>query len=211
VVEATVLHSRIIRDKDDPEGIAAHVYELHADRTLRGQIGKTIQVYDENTTARATFDWKIGRKYLLFLSRMPNEESEEFWWLDNCGSSGPLSQANAALTQIAEIEKKRNANDRDGFIHGIVSLKSLSSPLPGVRVEALGTHGHYSARTDSDGKFNLKVPAGQYLIRATEPGWVFDTADISYEDRHKVRVERGGCIQLQLAGVEGTPPQEQKH
>ncbi|HEX3472423.1 MAG TPA: hypothetical protein VHT28_14665 [Silvibacterium sp.] len=89
----------------------------------------------------------------MFLSYVQREKS---WALDGCGNSGPLSGAEAVLT---EIEGIKTAHD-DGVIDGVVSQQALSTPIPGVHVEAQGNTGHYATTTNENGEFQMKVPAG---------------------------------------------------
>jgi phosphatidate phosphatase APP1 len=160
---------------------------------LRGQIAETFQVHEGNDSGRATFDWKIGRKYLLFLSY---SEPDKSWELDGCGNSGPVSGAKAVLEQIAVIQAH---HDESGVIHGEVSEQALSDAVPGVHVEARGTNGLYTATTNAKGEFEIKVPAGRYTVRATAAGRSFDAADLSYENPRDLHIEAGGCAQIQLA------------
>ena len=206
VVEATLLRTRTVRDKDDPEGVAAFVYSLRADRVLRGDIAAQFQIYEGNDSGRATFDWKAGQQYLLFLL---NSEHANLWALDGCGNSGPLNGAKAVLAQINAIRGHRDT----GAIHGMVSGEALSAPFPGVRVEARGSSKRYAATTNAKGEFQMDVPAGRYTLHATASGFSFHTADFSYENPQNVRIEPGGCAQVQFVGDESTasaPGQEHK-
>jgi carboxypeptidase family protein len=198
VVEATLVQTGELHDKDDPEGISAYVYTLRVNRALRGKITGTIRVYEGNDSGRATFGWVPGRDYLLFLFYAASEKS---WELDGCGNSCPLSEAGMALSEIAAIKAARGG----GVIHGVLSEQALSTPIPGVHVEARGATGRYVATTNEKGEFQLNVPAGRYIVRAAESGFSFDTADISYEDRRNIRIEPGRCAQVQLAKVERPP------
>jgi Carboxypeptidase regulatory-like domain len=192
VVEATLIQIQSVSDKDDPEGISAYVYTLQAGHLLRGHIARRFKVYEGNDSGRATFDWKIGREYLLFLY---THEADKGWKLDGCGNSGPLDHAKMALEEIARIQKLHG----DGFIHGLVSWNALSNPMADVRVEAHGANGTYTATTDANGEFEIKVPPGRYAVRALKSGFSFSGADISYSDPSDIRIEPGGCAQVQLA------------
>jgi hypothetical protein len=200
VVEATLTHTNTLHDKDDPEGISAHLYTLRVNQALRGKIAETIQVYEANDSGRAPFDWVAGREYLLFLFYAPSEKS---WALDGCGNSGPLSEVKMALSKIASIKAARGG----GVIHGAVSEQALSIPIAGVHVEAQGTGGRYTTTTNGKGEFRLDVPAGRYVVLATKEGFSFDIADISYEDPRNIQIEPGGCAQIQFARTERSPSQ----
>jgi hypothetical protein len=157
-------------------------------------IDRVFRVHEGNDSGRATFGWKIGRGYLLFLFY---SDSDKAWELDGCGNSGPVSGAKAALQQIAAIQ----ASHDGGVIHGVISQQALSVPVANVHVEARGANGRYTATTNSKGEFEIEVPAGRYAVRATETGFSFATADFSYENPNKVQIESGGCAQVQLVSV----------
>lgn len=194
VVEATLIQTRQLHSKEDPESISAFVYTLRVNRILRGNAIGTIRVYEGNDSGRATFDWVRGREYLLFLFHGTTRKS---WELDGCGNSTLLSRAKAALAEIAEIKAARGG----GVIHGAVSEEALSTPAPGVRIEAIGSAGHYETTTNERGEFQIDVPAGQYVVRAVKTGVAFGKADISYADPRQIRIAPGGCAQVQLVRV----------
>jgi hypothetical protein len=156
-------------------------------------------VYEGNDSGRAGFVWVTGREYLLFLSYAANDHS---WELDGCGNSGALSEARAALSEIAKIKAARGG----GVIHGVVSEHAFSPPIPGVHVEAQGATGRFTATTNEKGEFQMNVPAGLYVLRvAQNDGFAFNSADISYEDPRSIRIEPGGCAQVQFIRVESLP------
>ena len=196
VARATLVKINAIGDQADPVGIAAHVYTLRADHVIRGRVAAWLQVYEGNDSGRATFDWTVGKQYLLFLFPSANRNS---WELDGCGNSGPLGGAKAALDQIRAI---RHAHD-GGVILGVVSEQALSVPIGGVQVEAQGAGGNYSATTNAKGEFKIIIPAGAYTIRASKADERFDKADLSYADPHRVQIEPGGCVQVQFAAKDG--------
>lgn len=197
VVEATLVGTKADRGKEDPEGALGYVCSLRADRVLHGHIAARFRVYEGNDSGRAAFAWKAGRKYLLFLFYSVDYKS---WALDGCGNSGPLAPAKAVLAQIDAIYEHREG----GIIHGVVTQQMLSFPILGVRVEARGTSGRYIATTNAKGEFRIEVPAGRYTVRAIRAGVSFQTSELSYEDPDNVRIEPGGCVQVQFASVEPT-------
>ena len=196
VVEATLVKT----EQDAPEYPSFHVYTLSVNRTLRGKVAGNIRVYEGNDSGRASFDWVPGREYLLFLSYVANDHTS--WELDGCGNSGPLSAAKITLSQIAAVKTARGGGVIHGQVRGSEALPA--TPIPGVRVEASGTTSRYSAMTNEKGEFEIKVPAGQYVVRATRSGMTFDKADFSYEDPRRVRIEPGGCAQIELAEIKRT-------
>ena len=49
-----------------------------------------------------------------------------------------------------------------------------------------------------DGTFTLNVPAGEYSVKVTGGGKNFVTHWLSYENADWVKLERGGCAQIQF-------------
>lgn len=194
VVEATLLQISPVVDKGDPEGIKAHIYELRSDKVIRGKIASTFKVYEGNDSGRAAFGWHRAQTYLLFLFYSVPDKG---WELDGCGNSEPLPDSRGVLRTIDEI-RDRGGN---GFIDGLVTQDNDSDALPGTIVEAVGSGGTFSATTNQKGEFELRVPAGKYLVRAVKTGFHFDRTDLSYEDPTDIRIEAGGCVQLQLVGT----------
>ncbi len=191
VVEATLMKVRSTQDKDDPDGVVAYEYSLHANRVIRGHIDSVFMLHEGNDSGRATFEWHAGRKYLLFLFY---SDSDKAWKLDGCGNSTPVSDAKAVLQQIAAIQ----ASHGGGVIHGVISQEAMSASISKVLVEARGAKGVFTANANSKGEFEIKVPAGEYAVRAISTGFSFKTADFSYENPNEVRIESGGCAQIQL-------------
>ena len=200
VVEATLVQTSELHDKDDPQGISAYAYTLRVNRALRGKMAGTIRVNESNDSGRATFDWVSGREYLLFLFYAQDEKS---WKLDGCGNSGPLSKAKMALSEIAAIKAARGG----GVIQGVArdSEELPYTAMPGVHVEAQGTTGPYLATTNQKGEFQMDVPAGKYIVRVVDRGLFFDKARFSYEDPSKIQIEPGGCAQVEFAKAERPP------
>jgi hypothetical protein len=185
VVEATLVKVSSVANKDDPEDVLAHVYSLRVNRLIRGHVNEVFHVYEGNDSGRATFEWKPGQKYLLFLFYYAPEKP---WALDGCGNSGPFDKSQSVLEQIDAI----NTHVKSGTIHGEIS----GEPSHGVRIEARGTNGVFTSRTDANGEFEIKVPAGRYTLRAIRTGFSFHTADFSYENPQNLRIEPGGCVQV---------------
>lgn len=193
VVEATLTKIATVPENATPEeGIDAYVYTLRVNHSLRGAANGTLRVYEGNDSGRATFGWVKGKDYLLFLSYV---SAKKAWDLDGCGNSGPLDKANAALAEIAAIKTARGG----GAIRGRVSDSPQAEGVPGVHVIVEGVGLKLTATTDKQGRFEFKVPAGKYIVRATKGGFEYQTAFLSYEDAQHVVIEPGGCAQIQFS------------
>lgn len=175
----------------DPQAITSRDYTMSVEKVFRGKIKGNIRIHEENDSGRASFDWIRGRKYLLFLFYTPKDNA---WELDGCGNSAPLIKANKTLVEIRLLATASG----DGVIHGTVSTYETKRTPDGVHIEATGEAGHFSADTDDDGAFQIKVPAGQYAVRAALKGRFFRVDSISYDDPDKIQIHPGGCAQIQF-------------
>ena len=95
VVTAKLVRTRYVPDTD------GHLYEMKTAKVFRGDPGQTFWIYEENSSGRATFDWKPEESCLLFLYDFSKKDGG--WLLDGCGNSGPLQGAGAAIKQINQI------------------------------------------------------------------------------------------------------------
>jgi hypothetical protein len=197
VVEATLVQTHVLVDKDDPLGISARVYSMKVERVLRGKVEGHFRIYEGNDSGRAPFEWAVGKEYLLFLFYVPRDNA---WELDGCGNSGSFEAAQAALS---EIETIKTAHD-GGVIYGNVSEQALSIPIPKVHIDVQGENVHYATKTNEKGEFQMNVPTGRYSVRVAERGISFKMADISYENPGRIEIEPGGCAQIQFAEIEGS-------
>jgi hypothetical protein len=162
---------------------------------IRGRIVPFFDVYEGNDSGRATFSWKQGARYLLFLSYSRQNQA---WELDGCGDSGPLPNSTDALREIDLI----HAHPGTGFIHGEINPRNSSDDgaAAGVALEALGRNGVFKALTNHKGQFVIKVPPGRYRLRASKSGWSFATSEFSYENPSRLLIEPGGCVQVEFYG-----------
>ena len=170
-----------------------HIYTLKTERTLRGKIGDTFDVYEENSSGRASFYWIKGEKYLLFL----NSDGHGSWWLYGCGNSAPLKEAGFALRAIEAMKARRG-----GLIDGLVHSNYSTDSVEGIYVQIRGENRDYTAITDENGEFRLHVPAGTYDVHPNHKGWSFSRSIDGFEDPSALKIEDGGCAQIVLETVE---------
>lgn len=187
VVNAKLVRSRYTAPLNDIDG---HYYEMQTERTFRGDIGKSFQIWEENSNGRATFDWKVGHSYILFLQ---TQELNGGWVIDGCGNSGPLENRQKAREKIDAIDP----TSQRALIQGAVRAPS-STRLTGIKVEARGPAGELTTTTKPDGTFVLHVAPGKYQIRAFSPERTFVADDFTYEKPDDLVLENGGCAQIQF-------------
>lgn len=192
VVEATLIKIEPIIEKDDPEAIDGRFYTMRSDRVLRGTMHRVFSIYEGNDSGRATFDWKIGTKYLLFLFRSPIGRA---WSLDGCGNSNPAALAHVALGEINRI----NSSGLIGWISGKVSGETLSTPMPGVHLLIRGEASTYNVITDQQGTFRVAVSPGVYTVEPIQPPLPLEPDALTYENPGHIVIQRGGCAQAQFS------------
>jgi hypothetical protein len=197
VVTATLIKTTTI-PQNDPDVPVAWTYTLRVNRTFRGEAPATVQVYEENSSSRAGFTWVNGQEYLLFLNY--DRDDHTIWELDGCGNSGPITRRRAALSAVRAIQKTR-----DSMIQGVVGGRG--QPLfSGLHVEAMGASGRFTAITDKNGEFRMRVPPGRYRVNVVEAGRYFDDLPLglTYSDIDDP-LEAGGCAQVQFDELPSPP------
>ncbi len=186
VVIAHLVKSQHISPEDDQD---YHLYTFQVDKKLRGSIPSEFVLWDENSSGRLTFNVSQGHRYLLFV----DHRNERGWWTaDGCGNSGEVSKVAKALTEIQRISALRG-----GLITG-----KVESTTPTVNVKVLAVRKNdgeqFETQTRDDGRFDLTVPAGEYSVEVTGGGKSFVTDWLSYENAESVKLEKGGCVQIQF-------------
>jgi hypothetical protein len=201
VVEATLLKIDNVLYKNDPESVTGSYYTLRVDRVFRGTPVHTVRIYEGNDSGRASFDWKVGRKYVLFLFDSIEKADEKVLELDGCGNSGPVAQANSVLREIEQM------NDQRGTAHitGMVSAFSLDGAMPNIEMVARGDGASYKGRTNRQGRFTIEVPAGDYAVIPVNRQLSFKVSELTYEDPLHLTMQPGSCAQVQFVEtLEGT-------
>jgi hypothetical protein len=201
VAEATLLKIDNVLYKHDPEAVIASYYTLRFDRVFRGTAGQTVRIYEGSDSGRASFDWKVGRKYVLFLFDSIEKADEKVLSLDGCGNSGPAAHANSVLREIDRM------NDQRGTAHitGMVSAFGLAGAMPNIEMVARGGGASYKGRTNRQGRFTIEVPPGDYEVIPVNRQMWFAVSELSYEDPLHLAMQPGSCAQVQFVEtIEGT-------
>lgn len=110
VITGRVTAGRNISEPDDPEGYAWTVYTVQVLENYKGTPPRMIQLVSENTSARFWMD--VGKTYLLFVSHsstveMAGQESLPMDYIDNCGNSAAVEDAEHALKKVRSLSKIR--------------------------------------------------------------------------------------------------------
>ena len=163
-------------------------YYMEAVERLRGHILNRFQIYEENSSGHATFEWKRGEAYLLFISYSNDDHG---WELDGCGNSGPMSSAKKVLDEIARMKTGKIRETIEGFI-------ASEDPLPDTVTVKLEGEGRSRTVPLENREFKVRVEPGTYTVTPAHAGWTFKKDDFSYDDPEKVRIQPGQCAQIQF-------------
>ncbi len=94
VIVGTVVSERATGEtKNFLEGMT---YTVRVDETLRGLVGKTVELFSENSSGR--FPMEKGKTYLLFIYQAIDRLAA-----DNCGNSGLLTEKKSVLASVRQL------------------------------------------------------------------------------------------------------------
>ena len=85
VVIGTAVSEKSIPDPANLGLWSGTVYTLKVDSTLKGSLGRPVEVFSENSSGR--FPLKVRSRYLLFLRY---DSKTRYWIADPCGNSAKL-------------------------------------------------------------------------------------------------------------------------
>ena len=199
VVIATLLRSEHVEPKEEQD---YHLYTFRVDKKVRGAIPVQFVLFDENSTGRLTFDLRRGHQFLLFVNRwQPREKGKDWWTADGCGHSGDVLKSRESLDDIEGLSSLTR-----GLIAG--EVVSGVDAVGNVRVVATSkTNGkHFEAKTRTDGGFSLTVPPGEYSVAIEAKAKTYVAGDLSYEDPKSVKLEKGGCAQIEFVESDSAKP-----
>jgi hypothetical protein len=98
VLVGSVLSERKVPGDDKADTLGGTVYVVKVSEPLRGSLGKTVEIFSENSSGR--FPMKIGTSYLLFLYRQQGALSADY-----CGNSGPVADKGDVLPKVRQLAK----------------------------------------------------------------------------------------------------------
>jgi hypothetical protein len=165
-------------------------YHLRVTKVFRGAIQDNAVVYTGNDSNR--FSLEDGREYLLFAYR--NKARLE---IDHCGVSALLSEAQDSIHRLEQIPLAGHFGEIEGWVVGETGGVDVS----GVQVIIQGKSEVYSAITDNEGRFHMRVPSGRYRVDFRPGEYYINDGDSFWDDPDHFIVHTGGCAVLQLVSV----------
>ena len=113
------------------------------------------------------YNFEVGRRYVIYATKT----AEGRWTTSMCAGTKPIEDATADLGYISGIPGTAPIGRLYGSIERIISHDSAEQGMPaaGVRVELIGPTDRLIAITDGQGKFDVRVPPGDYTIAPVVP------------------------------------------
>lgn len=161
-------------------------YRLRVQKIYRGPVRKSITVYTENSSGRFPLD--VGRQYLLFAYLFQGELT-----IDNCGNSALLSEAKDFIRQLEQLKNPGPTGEIEGHV-----IAYSDEDVSRIRVVAHRGKTSYSAFTDQNGWFHMRVLPGRYSLRGKSSHLTVYAYDLSYDGPDDFVVHRGSTAELQL-------------
>jgi len=190
VFVGTVVSVRNLPEKGEFTG--GWVYQLMVKKMYRGFVQETIEVLTQNDSGRLPLD--KGHTYLLFATKREGQ-----FWIGGCGNSAKVTKGDDAIQEIEQV-LKNSKSASGGNIRGRIVQSPLGTGkgIEGVPISVRGEAKTYSATTDKDGWFYVKVPAGKYSVTTDSLDWYVASYDLSYDVPSQFSVPNGGCVELQF-------------
>jgi hypothetical protein len=168
-----------------------HDFSWRINEVYRGAVraGELVHTYSSDDSARFPWDaedgHQVGRRFLIFT--FPDSEHKGQLAVDDCGNSALLSKAARTIAEIRTLP-----NGHGGLLYGEMFDGDI-----GVRIIATAANGKtYSALSNRNGKFTIRLPSGTYSVTAAAPGRIYEDFELAYKTSHRVTVPNGGSAGL---------------
>jgi hypothetical protein len=127
VVRARVISERQVPDPEAPEFIGGTIYPVRIQKSFRGTLHGTVEVFSENSSGR--FPMEKGKPYLLFLYRAQGRLSA-----DPCGNSGLVAQKRDVLAVVRALSKQDQIKPK----RTSRANRRGAGPKPALATQAIG-------------------------------------------------------------------------
>jgi hypothetical protein len=96
-------------DPSDPEYFSATTYKVLVERTLKGNVSKTVVLWTPNDSSR--YAMGAGERHILFLTVSRDGDPNHFE-ANGCGNSSPLPQGNGVVKQVEAAVRSNKSPGR---------------------------------------------------------------------------------------------------
>ncbi|MGC0774296.1 MAG: hypothetical protein WB543_15285 [Candidatus Acidiferrum sp.] len=181
VVVAQVLSEKTELDADGFPVLSD--YQVKVLNTYRGSRRPILIIRSENDSGR--FPMQKGEKFLLFVRVV-----ESHFVIDNCGNSGPLSEAGDTIDAIKEISKAGPYGEIEAHV------RNGEDDVAGIHFIARSSTRSFSAISGDDGWIHLRVPSGAYKLTSDSKRFRLELFDLNEDRPNNLIVHNGGSVQL---------------
>lgn len=148
-------------------------------------------------TSTCDVRFEPGRRYIVYAHRTPDGR----WTTSYCSGTKPVAEASEDLAYVASLDKAPPAGRIFGQIERVIlnlTAPSLRDALPAsdVRVEVASGSRRFTGTTNSEGRFDVTVPPGEYTVVAVVPSSVR-----LYGAPGRASVPARGCVQMDMSMV----------
>ena len=165
--------------ESEPKTVTYDIGEIYFEVTeaFKGQnIGSRLTIHSSRGGGSCGYMFERGKSYVVFASKSDKGE----FWTGLCSGTRELSNAETALSYLKNLPK----NGDGGLFFGRIdeSIKNYSAenlrskPMPNVEITAQQTDGDkkiFSATTDANGLYEIKVPPGEYILSLRDENLYF--------------------------------------
>ena len=136
--------------------------QLAVVQVLRGTIDSRVTIVPAGSSC--DYKFQAGQQYLIYAKRTPDGR----WTTTTCAGTKPLEQAAEDLEFAESRQFARPVGQVFGTVQRIIARpdrrQSISKPAVGLTVSLANADSRFEATTDRDGKFDVTVPPGEYVI-----------------------------------------------
>ena len=197
IIRARVIETEIVKDKNDPNGVAGWKYTVNVLKSYRGAPEKKAAVRSKNTSTRLLLT--PGKEYVIFASRRADGNYEAG---NYCGGIQGIDGEPYSSTLETQIQDLLNSSG-PSFIEGEVRDKNFK-PVSGAALYVKGKGFSKRILVENDGSFSLKVKPGTYTVTHPNNLEVSEySPDGHNPDPHSEEIPpktlvSGQCMQIQL-------------
>lgn len=178
-------------EKVDKGGFETETTVFEISEMFSGERTKSIRVRNKSGFS-CDVDFTIGETYLVFA----NGDKRDSFGTGFCSGNMPLQYA---AEQISELRKISGAAG-DGRLIGRVLEESTKrskneerSPIKDmlILITQQSSGRRYNGQTDANGRYDVAVPPGKYIVKAVSPS---NSSLTSLFEAEPMEVRSGGCV-----------------
>lgn len=179
---------RIDREAKDEWKTESTVFEIK--ETFYGEKARSISVQNKSGFS-CNAEFEVGQTYLVFAKG----DRKDGFGTGFCSGNLPINYAQEEIAKLRLMSKEKGDGRLQGRVLGQFSGKGTREdriPLKSVRLDIVEKTSmrQYTTSTDEEGRYQIAVPPGNYVVTAVTP----PKAVLSFRDEREFEnVRSGGC------------------